>query len=297
MAPLEDVSNSASEAPKSNALTKKKTRKTKKTKEVLSVEAKILERLAQAVDDAPPCMNRSPELVPLTVEWEATKKKLRLLVSLTKEYAENTRTMNESRSKLVNHMAVLSENSPIFDSVGENTLNGNVGTLQQMASAQGLIQDRDFRAYVIDYAIEWEKAVSKKVESELKRVRALQTTRSHYESKVEKLRQYAEELEMKGKTNPPSQVEKLKRNETKMLEAFECHEKEAGRLCVLIEQATTDGWKDLYHLLKYYCKWESYRVEQESEVYSQLLPAALESMKAAFKEHSTAVPTKKTPDS
>mmetsp|Transcript_11396 Transcript_11396/g.32822 ORF Transcript_11396/g.32822 Transcript_11396/m.32822 type:complete len:334 (+) Transcript_11396:136-1137(+) len=327
MAPLQDVSNSTSSAPQQEALTKKKSKKSKKNKEVLSTESRILERLTRAVKDATPQMNRSPELVPLTVEWEATKKKLRLLVSLANEYAEHMRTMNESKSKLVSHMALLSENSPIFESVGENTLNGkstralesirgdpevgkkttitqiikssndsvhSVGSLQQMASAQALIQDRDFRAYVIDYATEWEKAVSKKVENELKKVRALQATRSHYESKVEKLREFAEELETKGKKNPPTQVERLARNETKLLEAFECHEKEAGRLCVLIEQATSDGWKDLYHLMKYYCKWESFRVEQESEIVSEHLPAALESMKAAFKEHQTTLSSKKT---
>eukprot|EP00532_Pseudo-nitzschia_australis_P000693 CAMPEP_0168182420 /NCGR_PEP_ID=MMETSP0139_2-20121125/11885_1 /TAXON_ID=44445 /ORGANISM="Pseudo-nitzschia australis, Strain 10249 10 AB" /LENGTH=333 /DNA_ID=CAMNT_0008103351 /DNA_START=41 /DNA_END=1042 /DNA_ORIENTATION=+ len=312
MTPLTDVSNSAA-PPKRKSIKKKR-----KSKEVLSTGAKILDRLTQAVDDAPPSMNRSPELVPLTMEWEATKKKLRWTVSVAKEYAETTRAMHESRSKLVSQLVLLSENSPIFDSIGEHTLNGksmralqsmreeppvgkrttinqiikssdesanSLGSLHEMAATQGIIQERDFRTQVIDYAIEWEKAVSEKVESELKKVRTLQATRAHYEKKLEKLRLCAEDLEKKGKKEPSNQDDKLERNEAKLMEAFESHEKEAGRLCVLLEEATTNGWRDLYHLVKYYCKWESYRVEQESDIYSRLLPTTLESMKATFNEY------------
>ena len=39
-----------------------------------STKAKILERLELAVNNAPPTKNRSPELVPLTAEFEKMKK-------------------------------------------------------------------------------------------------------------------------------------------------------------------------------------------------------------------------------
>jgi len=291
---------------------------------VASVQSRILDRLAKEVNDAPPTMNRSPELVPLTVEWEATKKKLRLLVTLTKDYAETTRIMHASRSNLVDHLVLLSDKSPIFDSVGKslddkssralrsicenpsttkrtmvnqiidsNDTTKSVETLNLLAATQGTFQERDFRNQIIEYAVEWEKAVTEKVEVELKKVRSLHATRSHYEKKVEQMRQWADDLEKKGKTNPVRKVKKLEENETKLLEAFEVHEKEAGRLCVLLEEATTNSWNDLYHLVKNYCKWESYRVNQESEIYSQLMPATLESMRTAFKRNSNSTKKKK----
>ena len=286
-----------------------------------SVRSRILDRLAKAVNDAPPGMNRSPELVPLTLEWESTKKNLRLLVSLAKNYAETTQAMHTSRSKLVNHFAILSEKSPLFDSIGKKSLDRkstqvlkssttkrttvseiidssketaiSVGTLQMLAATQELFLERDFRAQIIEYAVEWEKAITEKVGEELKKVRGLQTTRTHYEKKVEQLRQWANALEEKGKENPPTKAEKLVRNEGKLKEAFELHEEEAGRLCLLLEEVTTNGWKDLYNLVKNYCRWESYRVDQESGIYSELMPITLESMKTAFKKKLNSTTKKK----
>jgi hypothetical protein len=119
----------------------------------------------------------------------------------------------------------------------------------------------------------------------LKNVRKLQADRAHYEKKVEALRQRANELESKGKMSPASQVVKLERNETKLKHAYMLHEYDAGRLCVLIEAAATNGWKDLYHVVKNYIKWESNRVGRESDIYCQM-SGTLKSMKANFKEKS-----------
>ena len=293
----------------------------------VSVQNRISDRLTRSVNSASLSKkNRSPELIPLAVEWETTKKKLRLLVSMTKDYGESTRIMQASRSKLVNHLGLLSDKSPIFDSVGKQTLNtksttlalisiledpltkmtvaqvvkeqqkssegttvvvNSVEALQQLATTQEVVQQREYRTQVVDYAMEWEKTVSERVEGELKKVRILQTSRSHYEKKVEQLRQRTNELEKKGKTNTVAQAERLERNEKKLKDAFSSHETEAGRLCVLIEEATTNGWKDLYHLVENYCKWETNRVDQESDIYSQLLPTTLDSMKSTFKKNSS----------
>ena len=281
---------------------------------VVTAQARISERLNRAVEAVSQTKNRSPELVPLTADWEITKKKLRLVVSLAKDYAETTRKMNTSRNKFVMHLGLLSEKSPLFDDVGK-PLNGasaqtlqtiredpttkstvvaqvkskntirSVEALEQLAATQGIVNEREYNDRVVDYAIEWEKTVLEQVESELKKVRKLQGDRSYYEKKVDTLRQKANNLEEKGKTIPPSQVERLERNETKLKEAFVLHEKEAGRLCVLIEEVTSNGWKDLYHLVKNYCKWESNRVSRETDIYSEL-STTIDSMKSTFKINS-----------
>jgi hypothetical protein len=281
---------------------------------VVTAQVRISERLNRAVEAVSQTKNRSPELVPLTADWEITKKKLRLVVSLAKDYADTTRKMNTSRTKFVMHLGLLSEKSPLFDDVGK-PLNGasaqtlqtiredpttkstvvaqvkskntirSVKALEQLAATQGIVNEREYNDRVVDYAIEWEKTVLEQVENELKKVKKLQGDRSYYEKKVDTLRQKANNLEEKGKTIPPSQVERLERNETKLKEAFVVHEKEAGRLCVLIEEVTSNGWKDLYHLVKNYCKWESNRVSRETDIYSEL-STTIDSMKSTSKINS-----------
>ena len=307
-------STSSSSANKKSVKKDANTAKNGEGSAVVTAQARISERLNRAVEAVSQTKNRSPELVPLTADWEITKKKLRLVVSLAKDYADTTRKMNTSRNKFVLHLGLLSKNSPLFDDVGK-PLNGestqilqtiredpttkstvvaqvkskntirSVEALEQLAATQGIVNEREYNDRVVDYAIEWEKTVLEQVESELKKVRKLQGDRSYYEKKVDTLRQRANNLEEKGKTIPPSQVERLERNETKLKEAFVLHEKEAGRLCVLIEEVTSNGWKDLYHLVKNYCKWESNRVSRETDIYSEL-STTIDSMKSTFKINS-----------
>jgi len=262
-----------------------------------------------------PTKNRSPDLIPLAAEYEQFKKNLRTLVSSVKHYAECTERMVASRDELVEQLGLMSENSPFYNDLGyeldaeatealevssrqtDNNGSKNIQdvvrewkqrnrvevsslqVLQQCASAQAVVNAREYRSHVLRYAIEWEQVVTERVEAELKNVKKLQCDRSHYERKVESMRRRANDLEAKGKTSPASQAEKLERNETKLKEANKTHETEAGRLCVLIEAVTKEGWKDLYLLAKNYIKWESNRVGRESDSFSQL-PATLDSMKS-----------------
>jgi hypothetical protein len=103
---------------------------------------------------------------------------------------------------------------------------------------------------------------------------------------VESLRQRANDMEVKGKASPANAVEKLHRNEEKLKEAYMVHEAAAGRLCVLIETVTQDGWKDLYHMAKNFMKWESNRVGRESDIYCKL-SKTLDSMKTTFKKNAS----------
>mmetsp|Transcript_48215 Transcript_48215/g.73400 ORF Transcript_48215/g.73400 Transcript_48215/m.73400 type:complete len:318 (+) Transcript_48215:191-1144(+) len=284
-------------------------------------KTKIAERLQKAADEATAekNKNRSPELIPLTEEYEAMKKKLRRLIAVVKSYAEKTGQMNAARDELVNHLAQMSRKSPLYDSIGSE-LDGeakealkaigqspdgkvtvdqtatawkerndteicSLKVVQELASAQAKVDAHEYREHVIDYVEEWEKIVTARVESGLKEVRTLHADRNHYENKVEQLRQKEHDMEAKGKTFPASQAEKLERNETKLTHAFTVHESCASKLCVIIEAATRDGWKDLYHVVKNYIQWESNRVGQESEIYCQL-SGALTAMKTSFDEET-----------
>jgi hypothetical protein len=171
------------------------------------------------------------------------------------------------------------------NSEGKSSLNG----IQQWASTQAVVNAREFQAHVVEYAVEWEQVVTERCDKDLKEVRKLQADRTHYERKLEGLRQRANDLGVKGKSSPANSVTKLNRNEDKLKEAYMVHEAAAGRLCVLFESVTQDGWKDLYHLAKNYMKWEANRVGRESDIYCQLAKT-LESMTTTLKQNSSKTP-------
>lgn len=272
--------------------------------------SKILERLNRAVEEAQPQKNRSPALIPLRSEYEELKKNLRLLVVAAKHYYDATEKMTLTRNSLVEHIASMSKNTPIFEHVGKDLERGetledldkirfseNGGqaivqvsdseidsllVVQRVSSVQSAVNSREYYDHVIAYAEEWENCVTQRIEKELKSIKKLQNDRSHYEKKVQALRQRASDLQAKGKSISDHN-EKLIRNEAKLKEAHEIHEFEADRLCTLIEKATYEGWRDLYIFVKNLMKWESNRVGRESDIYSHLAHI-LESMK--HKMHS-----------
>lgn len=287
-----------------------------------STIAKINERLDHAVSQAPPTKNRSPELVPLTAEYEKMRKNLRSLVTSVKKYDEATKEMNASRDELAHNLGIFSENSPMYDHIGagldETTANALTGIIQsqnsstetdnpvhtlmlketqeendkllnlmgiqQFGSAHAVINQREFDTHVLTWAMDWEQAVTERIDQDLMKVRKLQGDRDHYEKKVELLRKRYNDLESKGKVSPKGQVAKLERNEGKLREAFVAHEAEAGRLCALIEAVTRHGWIELYTLCRNYMKWEANRVGRESETYCKLA-VTIDSMKASYKKN------------
>ena len=133
--------------------------------------------------------------------------------------------------------------------------------VQKLAIAQSVANKQEFDQHVFAWAVEWEQAVTERIDRDLIAVRKLQGNRDHYEKKVELLRRKSNDLESKGKTSPRGQAAKLERNEEKLKDAFVRHESEAGRLCALIETVIQDGWIELYQLSRNYMKWESNRGE------------------------------------
>ena len=126
----------------------------------------------------------------------------------------------------------------------------------------------EYQEMVLDYASEWQSVVTQRVDKALKEVKKLQQTRRHYESKVEGLRKRVNQLEAKDKEVPESLGEKLTRNEGKLRDAFEVHELEAGKLCILIEHVTQEGWHNLKHLIENALEWEMNRLARENAIYN-----------------------------
>ena len=321
---------------------------------------KIEDRLFKAVEASScGCKHRSPELIPLTADYEQMKKKLRNLINAIKKYQKQTQLMQESKFELVEQFAKLSERSPIYNEVGSNldddettealtriirrqqqqqpppshqqqndtnvennnlmpktsivaqiaeeyqqkmnTIMNSSNTnelsssdnhhnqrkknavitslygLYHFGAAQAVANDYEYQIHIVEYVTEWERIVTERVEKELKSIRTLETDRRHYERKVDTLRQKYNDLQSKNKPCPKSQIDKLQRNEDKLKEAFTIHEREAGKVCALLEAITHEGYMDLYPLVKNYMKWEMNRIGREHDIATQMT-STLDSM-------------------
>jgi hypothetical protein len=148
----------------------------------------------------------------------------------------------------------------------QGTDNISLYGLYSFGAAQGVANDNEFQTHVVDYVVDWERIVTERIDIEMKNVKKLERERRHYEEKVEKLRERSSNTEAKGKEPSMCQVEKLDRNEEKLKDAFTKHEHQAGKLCVLIEAVTHQGYKDIYPLVKKYMKWEINRCVREHDI-------------------------------
>ena len=106
-----------------------------------------------------------------------------------------------------------------------------------------------YAQFVIDYAVEWEKVVIDRVSKALKKQEQIQREVDHYQTKVESLRQTANQTMAKGKQVDPKSAERLTRNEEKLIKIKQAHNKFTSDLCLLIEEITDRSWRDLHPLL------------------------------------------------
>ena len=151
--------------------------------------------------------------------------------------------------------------------------------MQNVASKNVKLDGDDYIEKILGYALEWEKIVTKRIDYDMKDVKKLQRNRYHYETKVSKLRQNVNRIESKGKDVPQATEEKLDRNEKKLKDAVKTHEFRSAQLCVMIEEATLCGWKDLYPLVQNILQWDETRRAREKDAY-KMMPTTLESIAA-----------------
>jgi hypothetical protein len=150
-------------------------------------------------------------------------------------------------------MAVLAKDSPLAEVMGPN-VKGNTGDTLASLQADFYHTEKEhsaaYQLAVVDYAVEWETLVAKRIEPEIKLSNKLHKVLQHYESKVESLREHIHDQEAHDKAPRVKESDKLERNEKKLSAAWTDHDKTATRTSNLIESATKSKWKDLHPLLQ-----------------------------------------------
>ncbi|KAL3942093.1 MAG: hypothetical protein SGBAC_003660 [Bacillariaceae sp.] len=204
--------------------------------------------------------NKSEDLQQLTEKYEGFNKCLKSFIGVLKQhYAAMealTKSRMEARKTMAQHIAVLSRGSPLSNHVSAMPATGappdsvcSYLSTHHSLSTKNKQYSQRFAKFVIDYSIQWQQVVSARIDKTLKEAEKSRVEADHYQSKVESLRQSANEKLAKGKQVDSKSAEKLTRNEEKLVKIKEENRKKTADACLLVEELTDRAWRDLHPLL------------------------------------------------
>ena len=93
----------------------------------------------------------------------------------------------------------------------------SMSSIQDTMSAKTQSYATKYQQFVVEYVVEWEKVVRKRIDAGVKKSEELRRDLDHYQKKVEELRLQVNKTMAKGKQVKSDAAEKLKRNEEKLL--------------------------------------------------------------------------------
>jgi hypothetical protein len=141
-----------------------------------------------------------------------------------------------------------------------------------------------YAQFVVEYAIEWEKVLTGRISVGIKKAEDLRRDLDHYQQKVESLRQSTNQYMAKGKQVDSKTADRLSRNEEKFMTAKREYDVFATDLCILIEEVTDRGWRDLHPLLIKLAQFDMTMSDDESKLMGTL-NQVVSQLKAAASKH------------
>lgn len=150
-----------------------------------------------------------------------------------------------------------------------NTVN-SYSSVHDTLSAKNKSYTVKYQQFIIDYAMEWQKVVTERINAGLKKTEVLRRDLDHYQKKVESMRLSVNQALAKGKSVASGTQEKLKRNEEKLISAKQGYNKAATDLCILMEECTERGWRDLHPLLIKCAQFDMTTASEEAKLLGSL---------------------------
>jgi hypothetical protein len=145
--------------------------------------------------------------------------------------------------------------------------------------------------HILTYAADWERILSTRVNKHLKHAEKLRVDLDHYQKKVEELNKDANKTMTKGKSVSDKGVDKLKRNEQKLVNARREHEQFVSDLCGFMEEIMERGWKDLHPLLVKMAQFDVTLSGEEASLLSKGMVIVVGELKALAGKHPNMNPT------
>lgn len=150
---------------------------------------------------------------------------------------------------------------------------------------------RKYVEHILTYASDWERILSTRVNKHLKHAEKLRVDLDHYQKKVEDINKDVNKTMNKGKSVSDKGVDKLKRNEQKLVNARREYDQFISDLCGFMEEIMERGWKDLHPLLVKMAQFDVTLSGEEAQLLSKGMVAVVNELKALAGKHPNMNPT------
>jgi len=187
----------------------------------------------------------------------------------------NNNTMSSSSTAIVAH-----DSNPI-----------SFAAVHLQLHKKSKLYHRKYVEHILTYAADWERILSTRVNKHLKHAEKLRVDLDHYQKKVEELNKDANKTMTKGKSVSDKGVDKLKRNEQKLVNARREHDQFLSDLCGFMEEIMERGWKDLHPLLVKMAQFDVTLSGEEAALLSKGMVAVVGELKALAGKHPNMNPT------
>lgn len=127
---------------------------------------------------------------------------------------------------------------------------------------------------LVEYAEDWEKTVTTRVQSMHVEYQKLRKGLNHYIGKVDALEAEKKKTEEKHREMAPKRLEKLERNRTKLMGTRKSHDIAGVDLILLIDEIVNRSWRDAYPLLQKTVAFETDFSSKQAKMYGDLSGAA-----------------------
>jgi len=216
-------------------------------------------------------MNISADLTALKQRYGSLKKKLTRLINVLEKHHAIMKEISKSRIDVASQITSLTQGTPMFSCGGdmENHSQSYAAIHSDICSKGEDFADK-YNQFVVLYVLEWENVVTKRVNAGLKTTESLRLDLDHYQRKVEELKLQVNKLLSKGKMPDEKTKDKLKRNEEKLSNAKQIHDKASQDMCMLLEETVDHGWKDLHPILIKMAQFDMTVANDEAREFSEM---------------------------
>ena len=147
-----------------------------------------------------------------------------------------------------------------------------------------------YTEHILTYATEWERILTTRINGHLKQSETLRVDLDHYAKKVEDLHKTINKTMTKGKPVSDDNVDKLKRNEAKLIQARMEYDRFVLDLCGYMEEVMLRGWKDLHPLLVKMAQFDTTLCNEESSLFTRSMTSVTDRLKNMKNDHPGLTP-------
>ncbi|KAL3790298.1 hypothetical protein HJC23_002924 [Cyclotella cryptica] len=207
----------------------------------------------------------------MATRYQDFSKKLKHLISAIESNHNAMKQLSSSRLEVAKAINSLTTDTPLFKCAGEIPPEGSDST-SSYASVHLALNKKSqlylnkYPEHILNYAIEWERILTTRIAAHLKQSEKLRVDLDHYQSKVEDLNKDANKTMNKGKNVNDKEIEKLKRNEAKFVQARQDYDKFVNDLCGYMEEVLDRGWRDLHPMLVKMAQFDATYSNDEANV-------------------------------